>query len=85
MLVTNTISNNPMTKIKLKPIHPIRMIRKELALSQAALARLIGIKQAQLSACEIGLRNLSIKAGKKLITLAKKKGFCYHLEYIYPD
>ena len=75
-----TISNNPMISL-----HPIKAIREKLGLSQIALSNLINLKQAQISACELRKRNLSIKSAKKLIHIAKKHGLKYNLSDLYPD
>jgi DNA-binding transcriptional regulator YiaG len=79
----NTKSNNK--NMLFKDCHPIREIRKKLNLSQAALSHMIGVNQSQLSQCELGIKTLSVKAGKKLIKVAKHYGLNYHLEFIYPD
>lgn len=81
----NTISDIPKKKIKRTDCHPVREIRKKLKLSQSELSSLIGLKQSQLSQCELGLRNLSIKAAKRLLSIAKSHDLNYSLEFIYPD
>ena len=80
----NTIRNNS-KKISFEDLHPVREIRKKLNLTQPQLSNLIGLKQSQLSACELGKRTLSIKAAKKLIFIAKEYGHTYSLDFVYSD
>lgn len=81
----NTNSNKTKKCKKVNVLQPVQEIRENLKLSQANLSRLMGLRQSQISACELGRRNLSIRAAKKLIAIAKEQGFNYTLDFIYPD
>lgn len=81
----STISVTSKKRITFEGLHPVREIRKKLNLTQPELSNMIGLKQSQLSACELGKRTLSVKAAKKLIKIARRFGLNYSLEFIYPD
>lgn len=65
---------------KLKKINSIRELRKALMLTQVEFAEKLGVQQPIISSWERGGHGPSLGSYKKLLKMAKQKGFILEIE-----
>ncbi len=63
----------------------LKRIRKELRLTQAELAKTLGLSQAAIAEYETDTRMPSLKVANKLIKLAKSKKIKVKIDDFFPE
>jgi putative transcriptional regulator len=61
----------------------LKLIRERLCLSQAALAAEIGVSQGNISHCEKQTQEVSPDMARKVVALARERGFDVTFDDIY--